>query len=26
VPRFVATREEVFDCLVETMRELLGRR
>jgi hypothetical protein len=26
VPRFIATREEVFDCLVETMQELLGRR
>jgi len=23
VPRFVATREEVYDCLVESMRELL---
>jgi hypothetical protein len=26
VPRFIATREQVFDCLVETMRGLLGRR
>jgi hypothetical protein len=26
VPRFIATREEVFDCLVATMQELLGRR
>jgi hypothetical protein len=26
VPRFIATREEIFDCLVETMQELLGRR
>ena len=26
VPRFIATREEVFDCLVETMQELLGRK
>ncbi len=24
VPRFIATREEVFDCLVEVMRELLA--
>ena len=24
VPRFIATREEVFDCLVGVMRELLG--
>jgi len=23
VPRFIATREEVFDCLVESMRDLL---
>jgi hypothetical protein len=26
VPRFITTREQVFDCLVETMRGLLGRR
>lgn len=24
MPRFIATREEVFDCLVETARERLG--
>lgn len=24
MPRFIATREEVFDCLVETVRERLG--
>lgn len=24
LPRFIATREEVFDCLVETARERLG--
>jgi len=23
VPRFIATREEIFDCLVESMRDLL---
>jgi len=26
VPRFIATREEVFDCLVETMQGLLGKK
>lgn len=25
MPRFISTREQVFDCLVETMRERLGR-
>jgi len=26
MPRFIATREAVFDCLVETLQGLLGRR
>jgi hypothetical protein len=25
MPRFIVTREQVYDCLLETMRGLLGR-